>query len=282
MPAAVVALAIAVGYVAYLFRKVGSEFVEVAKQQASYLKDRFEIVDKSTQIFARTIEQQETEIKGLRSQLAELSSDIDNARNTAAERSIDELRSLSEAIAKVAKLQEAAAATASAPLSNRSVSHLQAGASQAFERDIKRLVRARELSKFPIEVVPMDEAPELVLELRNLGYDATIDELQVRGQFHSEGQGAILVGRNIPSAIAIAAIKVGRRHLPRLRYVRLSGDERFRVPASAHSLLFLGASSSSAREFGCQEWSDDDFAALDERMDDAAFRAEIRSHYRVG
>src|SRR6185437_357172 len=70
------------GYLVILLKRASDRFAELAATQATFMKERVEVVDKSTTIFQRTIEQQEKEVKRLTDQVLKLTQELQNVRTT--------------------------------------------------------------------------------------------------------------------------------------------------------------------------------------------------------
>ena len=69
MPLWLSLLVLCFGYLVFLYKKLFVKMSDLAEKQSQYLKDRIESVDKTTVIFERTINRQESEIKQLNDML---------------------------------------------------------------------------------------------------------------------------------------------------------------------------------------------------------------------
>ena len=65
MPVWLVLMTLAFGYLLFLYTKIFKQTNQLAEKQADYLKDRVDTVDKTTNIFERTVKHQETDLNRL-------------------------------------------------------------------------------------------------------------------------------------------------------------------------------------------------------------------------
>ncbi len=65
MPIWLALITLAFGYLIFLYTKIFKQTNQLAEKQANYLKDRVDTVDKTTNIFERTVKHQETDLNRL-------------------------------------------------------------------------------------------------------------------------------------------------------------------------------------------------------------------------
>jgi len=282
LPLWAVAVVFGVGYLIVLLKKASGAFLDIAKQQADFLKDRLEVVDKSTGIFARTIDQQEKEIKGLREHLERLGADVHSTRETDARLSIHELTVISQGIEKLstAQVELRRLITQSPARLPTSTPTASAPAVVSVRAELDRAIKARDLSIYPILVLSIPGAALIVERLQRAGYAASLYESKYHRDDPDDAQEGIWVGAMMPPGNAIEAIQIARREWPRLKYVHLSTDAG--GPEDTHYTMFIGGSSHAALgHLGCLAWSENDFEALAIGMSFDELHSFIKQRYRA-
>jgi hypothetical protein len=270
------------GYLLVLLKRASDRFTEIADRQNEYMKDRVDALDKSTGIFTRTIDQQEKEIQTLQEQLRRISANVQATRETDARLSVQELTLLAQGMERLAAVQNETlrlvAAKSNSNLELRAPVEPETHLADRVQTDLRRAIRARDLSIYPVLVAGIRGAKKIVTRLREAGYAASLYAPETKSDAaHSEG---IWVGAALPPDMAIEMIKLARSVWPFLKYVHLSTDSD--GPEETHTTMFLGGSSESAKGFlGCLPWTDQDFDGLSEEMAVADFHAYIRRHYRT-
>lgn len=272
------------GYLLILFKRASDRFLDLASKQADYLKDRVEVVDKSTGIFARTIDQQEKEILRLTDQVARLGGDLQNARETDARLSRQELEVLSESIEFLSTdqqdLRRMLAKLPTTTLSQLTPGSADESVKRALETGIPNAIRARDLSVYSIVLTRMSGASALVDRLREKGYAASLYPAEDGSDEPSKCEG-IWLGAAIPASIAINVIGIVRNAWPFLKYVHLSSDSDS-APDSIHTQIYVGGATLSATTFlGCRPWTDLDFANLRSDMSNDELHNYVRSRYKA-
>lgn len=298
VPVWVAFLAIAFGYLVYLFRKASKEFISLGEKQAEYLRDRVDVVDKATTIFSRTIDQQEKEISKLTDRLRKLDTYVDESRGVATEQAIREIKTLERTITNVAKLQEALIALLGADISKfPEISQLRLNIEENLQEDIPSVIRSRDLSLYRIKASNCEGARAMVEKSREHGFTASIylgPYLEKESLEEEEREAlekslpvdvvseheAIWVGSRIPPKVAVQAISIGVKHWPFLKYVHLSSDKSPEAPDYIHSELYFGGSTATATErFHLRPWGAQDFKNLSQEMSLKEFHAYIRNFY---
>jgi archaellum component FlaC len=274
LPLWVVLLLVGFWYLVFLVKKVSDRFIQVAEKQTDYLKDRVDVVDKSTGIFTRTIEQQEKEIARLMEQVTNLGRDLQNARETDARLSVQELKVLSSHFERLSAAQEelrSQIADAKGLVEHESV-HIRS----AIQSDLPRAIRARDLSIYSVLLSPINNAIALARELQNAGYAASVYTETTKGGM-KEDRAAIWLGAAIPPEVAVDIMTIAWRRWRFLKYVHLSSDSV--GPEYTHTQVYLGGSSQSAIHYGCKEWTAKDFAGLRSNMTAKALHDYVREKY---
>lgn len=289
MPAWAALATLAIGYLVYLFKKASDKFISLADKQAEYLRDRFEVVDKSTTIFSRTIEQQEKEIDKLTKQIGRLSNELEDTRRVSTERAIDELNLLAGTIHKVAQGQELLFELINrGQLSSEATSQItevRAEIAENLEEEVPRAIRLRDRSIYPIKTANLEDAQALIGEFEQRGFTAEIyrvyeeaDEMGDEEKDTPENSKAIWLGSNVPSVIAVEAIEIAVRHWPFLRYVHLSADSS--GPDYINSEIFFGGATQTAEGmYHLRPWTESDFEGLRQDMSLAELHKYVRERY---
>jgi hypothetical protein len=107
LPVWLILLLLGFGYLILLFKRASDRFIDLASQQARFLSERVDVIDKSTGVFTRTIDQQEKEIQKLTQQLNNVTTDQEANRKVDNQLASDELKVLSASIERLSAGQEA-------------------------------------------------------------------------------------------------------------------------------------------------------------------------------
>ena len=285
VPVWIAFLAIAFGYLVYLFKKATSEFILLSKQQAEYYKERFEIVDKSTVVFRRVINQQEKEIQSLEERVKGLIDNVSENRSNAADLAIEEINSFSQSIEKILKLQETTIDLMKIGVVGPekqsytdSIKRMRMELKEDISKQAVTLSKRRDLSRYPIKCVNLIDSKELVKDLQKNGYTASIYEpKEPFGK--SEDHLAIWLGERIPVEIACQAIVIARSRWEWLKYIVLSGDYS-KPPDYIHNEIFFGGATLTVLECQVNEWTDEDFAKLQGSLSLEDLHELVRAHYK--
>ena len=154
------------------------------------------------------------------------------------------------------------------------------------EKEITRVLRARDLSLYPIQVNDVRGAYDLVMELRTKGYSADVylppnpyeRPRAGRPYFSREESESVWIGCSVPLQVARDVLTIAHKHWPFLQYFAVSGDEGFE-PTYTGSMIFLGGSTSTAKERKYQPWKKEDFAKLASMSTLGELHNFIRSFY---
>jgi hypothetical protein len=285
IPIWLILLLVGFGYLVVLIKSASDRFLELAEKQSDFLKDRLDVVDKSTGIFTRTIEQQEKEIAKLTEEVGRLGSDLQNTRETDARLSVQELKVLSSIVQRLSvgqqELFSRLGGRQSLPMVREPAVPPTRQLPDEIRDEIPKAIRARDLSIYSISLTPMKGSRELVTELRESGYAASLyGEESDRLEARPEDQAAIWVGAAVPPNIVVDVITIARRQWPYLRYVHLSSDGDSSAPEYIHTQIYLGGSTGSAITFlKCRPWDHDDFTRLSNAMTTEELHQYIRARY---
>jgi hypothetical protein len=288
VPAGAAVAIIAFLYLVILFKRASDRFIELSQKQADFLKDRVDVVDKTSIIFTRAIEQQEKQILNLKSDLETVSANLAQTRSTLTDRSVEEVTAIGEAVRQVLKLQEATLGVITPRSGNELEDNGQAvlvrrnsELSRSFENEMPKLLGRRDLSRYPVEVSELEGADELIRECESFGLAASIYKSPLNaepGLRQPTDYEAIWIGKRVSPEVALLVIKIGRKHWPFLKFIHLSGDDTGGAPDYTHLEVFLGGATSAAQRYGLQQWLDSEFDLIPTSTP-RAFRAAIRSHY---
>lgn len=279
-------LAVAYGYLVILFRKASKEFISISQKQADYLKDRVDVVDKTTGIFERTIERQEKELKELRERLKGLGQHVASARATDSKQAASELEHLSETIRYISETQDRLIqGAADLKRDKGEVSHLadtQRRVSELFE-ELTQIKHSRELSLYSVFVTPLPDAQEFITQLKALGYSAEIYGRVLEGKldrFHPAEYQAIWLGKNLPIEFACEILKLAKHRYPHLKYIHIPGEFGGEPPEYIHNQIYIGGATSTALENGLKPLEESDFEDLFTAPTKEALHEKIRSKYK--
>jgi hypothetical protein len=271
-------LVLGFGYLILLFKKSSDRFLEIATKQADYLTARVDVVDKSTGIFTRTIEQQEKEIRRLNEQVSRLNTDLQTTREVEARLSVQELTVLSESIKEISQSQNQLLSLLPVTREIQNTIDARGEFAATIGEDISRAIRARDSSVYPIRISPLSTADDLIDRLQSSGYIASIYTESHDSEIEPSAHRAIWLGAMVPPTNAVEIIQIAHSVWPFLRYVHLSTDSG--GPDETDYEVYLGGATKSAVGFlHCGPWTAADFAALSTTMSLAELHAAVRARY---
>jgi len=146
--------------------------------------------------------------------------------------------------------------------------------------DLSKLIPA-----YRVEVADLPDSDQVMASLADLGFRSSryreplYDADQRREHRDSSAHEAIWLGDKVPASVALAAIKAALKYWPHLKYVDLSGDHSEEAPGYIHFQLFLGGSTSSAKEFGLRPWSKEELLAIPGDISTEKLHELVRSRY---
>lgn len=272
--------AVAVGglvYLIVLIRKTSERFLEISNKQVEFMKDRVDVVDKSTTIFERTIERQEKEVKTLNEQLARLTSQLQNTKETEARLSISELRVFESGIQKLSDAQTSLQRMltdlrpALPPVVEFEIGHVR--------NEIAHAIRSRDLSRFQITVSSIDGAEAFVDRINELGFSGQVYKSFIDNDSSLVSHRAIWLGDQVPHDVAIEIIKLAKRDFPHLDFIHLSG-EGGNEPMESWYEVYIGGSTASATGFlNLRPWTEEQFEILYRTKSDSELHQLVRANY---
>lgn len=116
-------------------------------------------------------------------------------------------------------------------------------------------------------------------QLREIGLHATIPSVESDAS-DKQTHEAIWIGCSLPPDLVIAVVKAAFKQWPSLKYLHLSSDQHQFVPESVHYQIYIGGPSEAALGYGCQPWTPEVIADLDNNMSLTALHILIRTGYR--
>ena len=279
-------LAAAFGYLVILFRKASKELISISQKQADYLKDRVDVVDKTTGIFERTIERQEKELKTLQERLKVLGRHVESGRATDSKQAVSELEHLSTTLRRILETQHRLIEeVANLKRDKGEVSDLadtQLRLSEVFE-ELSQIKQSRELSLYSVLVTPFANVDEFITQLKALGYSAEVYGRVLQHEPHGLHPGehqAIWLGKNVPIKFACEVLKIAKQRYPHLKYICIPGDLRDDPPESVHNQIYIGGATSTALERGLKPLEESDFEDIFRAPTTEALHEKVRSKYK--
>jgi hypothetical protein len=150
LPVWLILLLLGFGYLILLFKRASDRFIELATQQARYMSERVDVLDKATGIFTRTIDQQEKEIHKLTQQVNNITTDQEANRKADSQLAVDELKVVSASIERLSAGQEAlfqiVSSSAHSTEAASSFEQLWSQLASALKTDIPKAIEARDRS----------------------------------------------------------------------------------------------------------------------------------------
>jgi hypothetical protein len=132
-----------------------------------------------------------------------------------------------------------------------------------------------------MEIVNAPRADDVLRALTALGLPAAIYapdfEEDYGRQYNLREHAGIWIGSDIPSSIAIQAIKTVIEIWPHLCYLHLSSDGG--GPDYVHEQMFFGGSTSTASEYGLARWTKTEIENLPGQPTTQEWHAIVRSKY---
>jgi hypothetical protein len=163
----------------------------------------------------------------------------------------------------------------------RRVRRLAAGTSTAvkwIERKAEKLKRFAETAALVnVEVANCPGAVEIVSSLKALGFQPELSEDPDYVKETYEDSHAIWIGSLVPPRAALMAIKRSLQSWPFLCYMHLSADTE--GPDYIHKEIFIGGSTTTAREDGLKKWTRAEIDAIPNDIGMTDFHRLIRSRY---
>ena len=290
VPVGVAIAIVAFIYLVILFKRVSERFIELNQKQAEFLKDRVDVIDKTSVVFTRTIDQQEKEIRKLRTELDSVNVALTQTRSTLTDRSIEEVKAIGDVVQQVLKLQAATLEVVTVRQGGGSIEAHQTALlerniaiTQSLDVEIPKLVERRDFSRYRVMVTKMKGADQLVIDLSSLGLSVSVYERPFGNQegerYDINQQESIWIGKHVPPEIAIPAIAVALRNWPFLKYIHISGDRGDSAPPSEYDSLYFGGSTHTAtKHFGLTPWKPTEIGQLSATTI-SDFHDTLRSHY---
>ena len=135
------------------------------------------------------------------------------------------------------------------------------------------------ITNVDISVVNAFDSGEMLKVLKDNGLNADIYQPDTKPYVNHSTQEAIWLGSFVHPAVACRVIKTAIKQWPHLKYVHLSNDGGGNPPDEVHDQIFLGGSTSTAKEYGLKKWTHQDFEKLSESMNGKELHAIVRKNY---
>lgn len=147
---------------------------------------------------------------------------------------------------------------------------------EAASKNIKH--KALPITNVDITVVNAYDSNKMLKALKDIGLNADIYEPYSEPYDDLSSQEAIWLGSRVNAQVACRVIKTAVAQWPHLKYIHLSNDGGD-PPDEIHDQIFLGGSTRSAKGYGLQEWTAQDFEILSETIDINELHAKVREKY---
>ena len=122
------------------------------------------------------------------------------------------------------------------------------------------------ITNVDISVVNVFDSGNMLKALKDNGLNADIYQPNNEPYDSHSTQEAIWLGSLVNPAVACRVIKTAIKQWPHLKYVHLSNDSGGDPPDEVHDQIFLGGSTSTAKQYGLKKWTLQDFDKLSESM----------------
>lgn len=133
--------------------------------------------------------------------------------------------------------------------------------------------------KYRLEVAAIPHAPNLAEAFKKSDLQVHIDSCVTALWSTSDAQG-IWLGKNVPSEIAVPAIKLAVKEWDFLCYVMLS-NEFNSPPEFTHDEIYFGGNSKHAESHQTQPWTDTDFNTLQPTMKLSQLHDFVKGFYKT-
>jgi len=169
LPLEIAALIVIFIYFLKLFKDLASDFNKIAQQQAEYMRQRVESVDKTTSIFERTVEHQEKDLKRLYELNEKLKGNIETKKEEGIERLDSQLKDVVESIEQLREeklsIEETSKLKAELDIAKRDTTAKYTSLIETLETpEQKELVKISEIKKVFV-VMPYSEEASRRYEL---------------------------------------------------------------------------------------------------------------------
>lgn len=141
-----------------------------------------------------------------------------------------------------------------------------------------------DIARHPVEIADIEGSDEVLGSLRKLGFNAQIykeesDSFETEHFYEQKDQSdGIWLGVRVSPKVALIAIKTTIEIWPHLKFIHISIDGGG-PPDYIHDQLFFGGATSTALEYGCKPWRNDEIQSISEDIDMLEFHKLIRSKY---
>jgi hypothetical protein len=135
------------------------------------------------------------------------------------------------------------------------------------------------ITNVDISIVNAYDSEEMLKTLNDSGLNADIYRPEDEPYDSHSTQEAIWLGARVNPAVACRVIKAAITQWPHLKYIHLSGDGGGSPPDEVHDQIFLGGATKTAKEYGLQKWTSQDFEMLNESMNVSELHARVREKY---
>lgn len=134
------------------------------------------------------------------------------------------------------------------------------------------------ITNVDISVVNTFDSGDMLKALKDNGLNADVYKPNNEPYVSNSSQEAIWLGYRVNAAVACRVIKTAVKQWPHLKYVHLSNDGGD-PPDEVHDQIFLGGSTSTAKELGLKEWKHQEFGKLSESLNSNELHTMVREKY---
>jgi hypothetical protein len=133
---------------------------------------------------------------------------------------------------------------------------------------------------FKNQIMKFENVDNFIKMMKEKGYEIEIYDSKLEGMPQFEENKSIWLGANIPLSIAKEMIKESKKYFPHLQYIYITGDKKETAPSYVNDTLFIGGATITAKKYGLQPMSHNDFIMLERQTTIQEYHSFIRNFYQ--
>ncbi|PJZ41684.1 hypothetical protein CH370_09585 [Leptospira kmetyi] len=132
---------------------------------------------------------------------------------------------------------------------------------------------------YKIELNPNLEGTSFHYDLLKKGFFISIYQSNYFKVDSVQDSSAIWLGKNVPLEIAKEVIVSASQHSQHLKYIHISGDQSGEPPLFVHDQIFIGGSTSTAKEYKLKEIKTTEFKSIESFKTIDELHSFVRNYY---